>query len=72
MVKMYRIYINVEKHKDIYECLEGIPRPLRGEFIRTSIRFFMNKTDTMTAMKVSPVQKPETAASQESFMDVFG
>ena len=72
MIKKYRIYINVEKHKDIYECLEGIPRPLRGEFIRTAIRLLMNNTDTMTAIKINPIQKTHTAISQESFLDVFG
>jgi len=72
MIKRYRIYINVEKHKDIYECLEGIPRSLRGEFIRTAIRLLMNNTDTMTAMKINPIQKTHIAASKGSFLDVFG
>jgi len=70
MIKMYRIYINVEKHKDIYECLEGIPRPLRGEFIRTSIRVLMNKTNSMNNLKTEPIGKTDNA--RKSFSDVFG
>jgi hypothetical protein len=72
MIKMYRIYINVEKHKDIYECLEGIPKPLRGEFIRTAIRFLMNKTDSMNDLRKKPIEKTADLSPQKSFLDVFG
>jgi hypothetical protein len=71
MIKKYRIYINVEKHKDIYECLEGIPRPLRGEFIRTAIRFLMNNTNSMNSLRTEPVGKTDNAP-RKSFLDVFG
>jgi hypothetical protein len=71
MIKVYRIYINVEKHKDIYECLEGIPRSLRGEFIRTAIRFLMNKTNAMNNLRREPAGKTDNAP-RESFLDMFG
>jgi hypothetical protein len=71
MIKKYRIYINVEKHKDIYECLEGIPRSLRGEFIRTAIRFLMNSTNSMNSLRTEPVGKTDNAP-RKSFSDVFG
>jgi len=41
MIKKYRIYIDSEKDSDICGRLESIPRPLRGEFIRTAIRRLM-------------------------------
>jgi hypothetical protein len=72
MMKRYRIYINVEKHKDIYECLERIPRPLRGEFIRTAIRFFMDNTNSMNNLRTEPKEKTTELAPQKSFLDVFG
>jgi hypothetical protein len=71
MMKRYRIYINVEKHKDIYECLERIPRPLRGEFIRTAIRFFMNNTNSMNNLKTETAGTTDNTP-QKSFSDVFG
>jgi hypothetical protein len=71
MMKRYRIYINVEKHRDIYECLEGIPRSLRGEFIRTAIRFLMNNTNSMNNLRREPTAKTDNTP-QKSFLDVFG
>ncbi len=69
MMKRYRIYINVEKHKDIYECLEGIPRSLRGEFIRTAIRLLIKNTNSMNKMEA--VEETDNSP-RKSFSDVFG
>jgi hypothetical protein len=71
MMKRYRIYINVEKHKDIYECLEGIPRSLRGEFIRTAIRFLMNNTNSISNLRTEAVEETDNSP-RKSFLDVFG
>ncbi len=39
--KMYRMYIHPERHKDIYEYLEKIDHPMRGEIIRAALRLYI-------------------------------
>ena len=44
MTKVYRIYIDPERDKDLYEYLqEKVPRPLRGEFVTTGLRYYIEK-----------------------------
>jgi len=69
--KKYRIYVDTKRHRDIYEKLESVPRPLRGEFIRTAIRFFMDKTDSMNNLRTETAGKTDNS-SRKSFSDVFG
>ena len=42
MRKMYRIYVHPERHKDIYEYLEGIDNSMRGEIIRAAVRLYVH------------------------------
>jgi hypothetical protein len=70
--KKYRIYVDTERHRDIYEKLESVPRPLRGEFIRTAIRVLMNNTNSMDNLRTEPTEKTADVAPQKSFLDVFG
>lgn len=39
--RLIRITIDPETEKDIYERIMKIARPLRGEYIKTAVRFFM-------------------------------
>lgn len=57
MKKKYRIIVDSEKHRDIYEQLESIPRALRGEFIRIAIRLLMNNTTPMNNLRIETVLK---------------
>ncbi len=38
---MYRIYVHPERHKDIYDYLEGIDNSMRGEIIRAAVRLYI-------------------------------
>ncbi len=67
MKKKYRIYIDTEKDKDIYEKLESIPRPLRGEFIRLAIRRLMEEE-----AKDGKVKKEGEREKKKAFLGVFG
>ena len=67
MKKKYRIYIDTEKDKDIYEKLESIPRPLRGEFIRLAIRRLMEEE-----AKDGKVKKEGEREKKKGFLGVFG
>ncbi|MEM7827922.1 MAG: hypothetical protein QW561_01135 [Candidatus Aenigmatarchaeota archaeon] len=40
-IKYYKFHISKRKDKDILEKIEDIPRPLRSEFIRAAIRFYI-------------------------------
>lgn len=40
--KCYKFHVDIEKEKDIFERLESIPRPLRGEFIKSALKFYMS------------------------------
>ena len=42
MRKTYRIYVHPERHKDIYEYLEGIDNSMRGEIIRAAVRLYVH------------------------------
>ena len=39
---MYRMYVHPERHKDIYEYLEKIDSPMRGEIIRAAVRLYIH------------------------------
>ncbi len=71
MKKKYRIIVDSEKHRDIYEQLESIPRALRGEFIRIAIRLLMNNTTPMNNLRIEPAGESSNAP-RKSFSDVFG
>ena len=67
MKKKYRIYVDPEKDRDIYEKLESIPRPLRGEFIRMAIKRFMEEENEKGKWK-----KDGEEGKKKPFLDVFG
>jgi len=69
--KKYRIIVDSEKHRDIYERLESMPRALRGEFIRIAIRLLMNNTTSMNNLRAEPAGESNNAP-RKSFSDVFG
>ncbi len=66
MKKKYRIYVDLEKDRDIYEKLESIPRPLRGEFIRMAIRRFMEEESEKGKLR------KDGEGKKKPFLDVFG
>ena len=39
---MYRMYVHPERHRDIYEYLEGIDNSMRGEIIRAAVRLYIH------------------------------
>ena len=40
LTRAYRLNLDMEKHKELIEFLNSIPRTLRGEFIKESIEFY--------------------------------
>ena len=39
---MYRMYVHRERHKDIYEYMEGVKDRMRGEILRLAVRLYIN------------------------------
>ena len=62
MKKEYKIHIDTVKHKDIYEYLEGLKKPVRAEMIRAAIRLVIfnqrNQAVTQNPQKAIPDPPP--------------
>lgn len=68
-VKKYAFHVHTKRHQDIYEFLESLDKPMRGDFIRTAIRAFIYKSNS------SVVQPPLVNRPDEdslSLSSVFG
>lgn len=63
-IKYYKFHISKRKDKDILEKIEDIPRPLRSEFIRAAIRFYLEHFNFESS---SPVNTSNTRPK-----DIFG
>lgn len=59
MKKEYKLYIDTLKHKDIFDYLEGLKKPVRAEMIRAAIRFVIFNRSNQNA-----VRNPEKARAQ--------
>ena len=57
MKKEYKIYIDTAKHRDIYEYLEGLKKPVRAEMIRAAIRFVIFNQKTLAVTQNSQKAK---------------
>jgi len=72
--KRYIFYLHTEKHKDIYEFLEGLNKPMRGDFIRTAIRFFIINTErhgqAHTGQDISASYSPKS--TKDTFKGTIG
>ena len=57
MKKEYKIHIDTVKHKDIYEYLEGLKKPIRAEMIRAAIRFVIFNQRNLAVLQNSQKTK---------------
>ncbi len=77
--KYYRFGLNHEKHQDVIESIEEVPRPLRGEYIAAAIRILQKTNITKISNSdnsnkgVSDVQAEEVKAKDSGldFKDAF-
>ena len=58
MKKEYKIHIDTVKHRDIYEYLEGLKKPVRAEMVRAAIRLVIFNQKNQAIIKNS--QKTKT------------
>jgi len=57
MKKEYKIHIDTVKHRDIYEYLEGLKKPVRAEMIRAAIRLVIFNQRNQAAIQNSQRMK---------------
>jgi len=57
MKKEYKIHIDTVKHKDIYEYLEGLKKPVRAEMIRAAIRLVIFNQKNQAIIQNFPKMK---------------
>ena len=62
MKKEYKIYIDTIRHKDIYEYLEGLKKPVRAEMVRAAIRLVIfnqsNQAIIQNSQKMKTILDP--------------
>jgi hypothetical protein len=62
MKKQYKIHIDTIKHKDIYDYLEGLKKPVRTEMIRAAIRLAIfnqrNQAIVQNSQKAKALPEP--------------
>ena len=51
MKKEYKFHIDTIKHKDIYDYLEGLKKPVRGEMIRSAIRLVIFNQNSQNVIR---------------------
>jgi len=64
---VYRVHIHKIKQKELYELLEGMPKSIRGLYIREALEHYRQT-------KGVPVEKPEGpgVSLEGAFNDEFG
>jgi hypothetical protein len=64
---VYRVHVHKLKQKDLYELLEGMPKSIRGLYIREALECYRQT-------KGVPVEKPEGSgvSLQGAFEQDFG
>jgi hypothetical protein len=64
---VYRVHISKVKQKELYELLEGIPKSIRGLYIREALEHYRQT-------KGVPIEKPEGpgVSLEGAFNEEFG
>ena len=65
---MYRMYVHPERHKDIYDYMEGTKSPMRGEILRSAVRLYiyMQGNQLVGNINHAPESRVEAIAVQNN------